>query len=74
MAKLTKTRFELSPEGIVALCPDLHPAFQTILVLGFFDGLIGNFDLGRLGIYSNHPHVLGILDGVDSAGTIRKGE
>lgn len=36
-------------------------------ILGFFDGLIGNFDLGRLGMYSKHPHVLGILDGADSA-------
>ena len=27
-----RTEFELSPEGIVALCADLPPAFQTILL------------------------------------------
>lgn len=33
----------------------------------FFDGLIGNFDLGWFGSFSKHPHVLGILAGADSA-------
>ena len=36
-------------------------------VEGFFDGLIGNFDLGWFGSVSKNPHVLGILDGADSA-------
>ena len=35
-------------------------------VEGFFDGLIGNFDLGWFGSFSKNPHVLGILDGADS--------
>lgn len=34
---------------------------------GFFDGLIGNFDLGWFGSFSKNPHVLGILGGADSA-------
>lgn len=38
--------------------------WQKDYVEGFFDGLIGNFDLGS---FSNNPHVLGILDGADSA-------
>lgn len=38
--------------------------WQEDYVEGFFDGLIGNFDLGSV---SKNPHVLGILDGADSA-------
>lgn len=38
--------------------------WQEDYVEGFFDGLIGNFDLGS---FSKNPHVLGILDGADSA-------
>lgn len=34
--------------------------WQEDYVAGFFDGLIGNFDLGS---FSKNPHVLGILDG-----------
>lgn len=37
--------------------------WQEDYVEGFFDGLIGNFDLGS---FSKNPHVLGILDGADS--------
>lgn len=36
-------------------------------ILGFFDGLVGNADLGWFGGFSKHPYVLGILDGADSA-------
>lgn len=38
--------------------------WQEDYVEGFFDGLIGNFELGW---FSKNPHVLGILDGADSA-------
>lgn len=38
--------------------------WQKDYVEGFFDGLIGNFDLGS---FSKNPHVLGILAGADSA-------
>nr|DAE74607.1 MAG TPA: hypothetical protein [Bacteriophage sp.] len=38
--------------------------WQEDYVQGFFDGLIGNFDLGS---FSKNPHVLGILAGADSA-------
>lgn len=41
--------------------------WQKDYVQGFFDGLIGNFDLGWFGSFSKHPNVLGILDGADSA-------
>lgn len=41
--------------------------WQEDCVEGFFDGLIGNFDLGWFGSVSKNPHVLGILDGADSA-------
>ena len=41
--------------------------WQEDYVEGFFDGLIGNFDLGWFGSISKNPHVLGILDGADSA-------
>lgn len=40
--------------------------WQEDYVEGFFDGLIGNFDLGWFGSVSKNPHVLGILDGADS--------
>lgn len=36
-------------------------------VIGFFDGLIGNNDLGLFGMFNEHPHVFGILDGTRSA-------
>lgn len=38
--------------------------WQKDYVEGFFDGLIGNFDLWS---FSKNPHVLGILGGADSA-------
>lgn len=41
--------------------------WQKDYVEGFFEGLIGNFDLGWFGSVSKNPHVLGILDGADSA-------
>lgn len=41
--------------------------WQKDYVEGFFDGLIGNFDLGWFGSFSKNPLVLGILDGADSA-------
>lgn len=37
--------------------------WQEDYVEGFFDGLIGNFNIGS---FSKNPHVLGILDGADS--------
>ena len=36
-------------------------------VLGFFDGLIGNFYLGQFASFSKNPHVIGTIDGADSA-------
>lgn len=41
--------------------------WQEDYIQGFFEGLIGNFDLGWFGSFSKNPHVLGILDGADSA-------
>ena len=41
--------------------------WQEDYVEGFFEGLIGNYDLGWFGPFSESPHVLGILDGADSA-------
>lgn len=46
---------------------DQFKKWQEDYVEGFFDGLIGNFDLGWFGSFSKNPHVLGILDGADSA-------
>lgn len=46
---------------------DQFDKWQKDYVQGFFDGLIGNFDLGWFGSFSMHPHVLGILAGADSA-------
>lgn len=43
---------------------DQFDKWKKDYVEGFFDGLIGNFDLGSV---SKNPHVLGILDGADSA-------
>lgn len=40
--------------------------WQEDYIQGFFDGLIGNFDLGWFGSFSKNPHVLGIFDGADS--------
>lgn len=46
---------------------DQFKKWQEDYVEGFFDALIGNFDLGCFGSFSKNPHVLGILDGADSA-------
>lgn len=43
---------------------DQFDKWKKDYIQGFFDGLIGNFDLGS---FSKNPHVLGILDGADSA-------
>lgn len=40
----------------------------------YVEGLIGNFDLGWSGSFSKNPHVLGILDGADSAWRYVKGK
>lgn len=40
--------------------------WQEDYIQCFFEGLIGNFDLGWFGSFSKNPHVLGILDGADS--------
>lgn len=32
MAKLERPKFELSPQGIVALCHDLPPYFRNLLI------------------------------------------
>lgn len=53
----------LSEVGITSV----DKKWQEDYVEGFFDGLIGNFDLGWFGSFSKNPHVLGILDGADSA-------
>ena len=45
---------------------DQFKKWQEDYIQGFFDGLIGNFDLGLSAAISKNPHVLGILDGADS--------
>lgn len=57
----------LSEADIAGIGKDQFDKWQKDYVEGFFDGLIGNFDLGWLGSVSKNPHVLGILDGADSA-------
>ena len=42
---------------------DQFDKWKKDYVEGFFDGLIGNFDLGAV---SKNPHGLGALDGADS--------
>lgn len=32
MAKLTRPKFEITPEGIVAFCHDLHPYSRNLLI------------------------------------------
>ena len=36
-------------------------------ILGFIEGVAGHIDLGWFGLLSEHPRVLGILDGASSA-------
>lgn len=57
----------LSEADITSIGKDQFDKWQKDYVQGFFDGLIGNFDLGWFGSFSNNPHVLGILAGADSA-------
>jgi hypothetical protein len=54
----------LSEADIAGIGKEQFDKWQKDYVEGFFDGLIGNFDLGS---FSKNPHVLGILDGADSA-------
>ena len=57
----------LSEADITSIGKDQFDKWQKDYVQGFFDGLIGNFDLGWFGSFSQNPHVLGILAGADSA-------
>lgn len=57
----------LSEADIAGIGKDQFKKWQEDYVEGFFDGLIGNFDLGWFGSFSQHSHVLGILAGADSA-------
>lgn len=57
----------LSEAGIAGIGKEQFDKWQEDYVEGFFDGLIGNIDLGWFGSVSKNPHVLGILDGADSA-------
>lgn len=57
----------LSEADIAGIGKEQFDKWQKDYVEGFFDGLIGNFDLGWFGSFSKNPHVLGILDGADSA-------
>lgn len=57
----------LSEADIAGIGKEQFKKWQEDYVEGFFDGLIGNFDLGWFGSFSKNPHVLGILDGADSA-------
>lgn len=57
----------LSEADITSIGKDQFDKWKKDYVQGFFDGLVGNFDLGWFGSFSQHPHVLGILNGADSA-------
>lgn len=57
----------LSEAGIAGIGKDQFDKWKKDYIQGFFDGLIGNVDLGWFGSFSKNPHVLGILDGADSA-------
>lgn len=57
----------LSEADIAGIGKDQFDKWKKDYVEGFFDGLIGNFDLGWFGSISKNPVVLGILDGADSA-------
>lgn len=56
----------LSEADIASIGKEQFDKWQEDYVEGFFDGLIGNFDLGLSGAISKNPHVLGVLDGADS--------
>lgn len=57
----------LSEADIAGIGKEQFDKWQEDYIQGFFKGLIGNFDLGWFGSFSKNPHVLGILDGADSA-------
>ena len=57
----------LSEADIAGIGKEQFDKWQEDYIQGFFEGLIGNFDLGWFGSFSKNPHVLGILDGADSA-------
>ena len=57
----------LSEADIAGIGKEQFDKWQEDYIRGFFEGLIGNFDLGWFGSFSKNPHVLGILDGADSA-------
>lgn len=57
----------LSEADIAGIGKEQFDKWQEDYIQGFFEGLIGNFDLGLFGSFSKNPHVLGILDGADSA-------
>lgn len=56
-----------SEADIADIGKDQFDKWKKDYVQGFFDGLIGNFDLGWFGSFSQNPHVLGIFAGADSA-------
>lgn len=56
----------LSEADIAGIGKEQFDKWQEDYIQGFFEGLIGNFDLGWFGSFSKNPHVLGILDGADS--------
>lgn len=59
--------YALSEADIAGIGKEQFDKWQEDYIQGFFEGLIGNFDLGWFGSFSKNPHVLGILDGDDSA-------
>lgn len=59
--------YALLEAGIGGIGKEQFDKWQEDYIQGFFEGLIGNFDLGWFGSFSKNPHVLGILDGADSA-------
>ena len=66
--KLEEVRLvALSEADIAGIGKEQFDKWKKDYIQGFFDGLIGNFDLCWFGSFSKNPHVLGILDGADSA-------
>lgn len=57
----------LSEADIAGIGKEQFDKWQEDYIQGFFEGLIGNFDPGWFGPFSKNPHILGILDGADSA-------
>lgn len=56
----------LSEADIAGIGKEQFDKWKKDYVEGFFDGLIGNFDMGWFESFSKNPHVLGISDGADS--------